>query len=160
MRQQLLDRHVLAAAIRRRAVAAEEAGQRIAQRRGEGEPAVADQRRDADAGDRLRHAADQRRRVRIGVVTLEKHRLAVPAHGRDRGRRTMLRDPGVERLAVSIRRVAARASSAALADCSAIAVATGSTDANVWLSRVIEGLPAFLASGNVALTSRTTQHDT
>src|SRR5215510_4137621 len=50
MRQKLLDRRALQAPIHRRTVAAEESAERIAQRRGEGELAVADQRRDADAG--------------------------------------------------------------------------------------------------------------
>ena len=104
MRQQLLDRHVFETAIRRYAVAAEEARQRVAQRRREREPAVADQRRDAGAGDRLRHAADQRRRAGVGVVAFQKDRLAVTAHGSDGCRRAALRNPGVKRLAVKIGR--------------------------------------------------------
>ena len=102
MRQQFLDGRLIKTLIDRRAILLEELGERVAERRGEAQLAVAHQRCDADAGDGLGQARDQRRFLRIGAGALGEHRSAVAAHHQDRGFRLACLDPLIEHHAIGI----------------------------------------------------------
>ena len=100
MGQELFDRHRLQSMICRRAVTAEEAGQRLPQGRREGELSVADECTDANPGNRFGHAADQRRQARIDAVTFEEHRFTPMAHGKDSRCRTVGVNPRAKDVAI------------------------------------------------------------